>query len=261
MKYTSLCALLCVCLLASCKKQEIRSLKSEITTKDDQIEQLRAQVQDLQSTTGSLLDRMADLSVVNKEGAESIRQSLESLSRQYGYIEDLSRKIQEKDSINMALVMNLKRSLTDVNNEDIQIEIREGVVYVSISDKLLFRSGSARLSTQAQSVLGRIAAVLNDNQDLNVVVEGHTDSVPIDNTCMEDNWDLSVKRATSVVRTLSQAYSVAPERLTASGRAEYAPKASNDMESGRSLNRRTEIIIAPKLDQFFKMLEPQELVG
>lgn len=261
MKQTILITTLCALALMSCKKQQIQGLENELAAKTDQIEQLEAQVEDLQSTTGSLLDRMADMSVVNKDGAESIRQSLESLNQQYGYIENLSRKIQEKDSLNLVLVMNLKQSLTDLDDEDIQIEIREGVVHVSISDKLLFSSGSARLGAQAQDVLGSISRVLNDKPDLNVVVEGHTDNVPMDNACIQDNWDLSVKRATAVVRTLTTVHNVAPERLTASGRSEFLPRASNGSEEGRRMNRRTEIIIAPNLDQFFKMLEPPKLAG
>jgi len=261
MKHIMLLSTLGALALVSCKKQQVQGLENEIAAKEEQIENLEAQVEDLQSTTGSLLGMMSDLSVVNKEGAESIRHSLESLNQQYGYIEDLNRKIQEKDSLNLALVMNLKRSLTDINDDDIQIEIREGVVHVSISDKLLFRSGSAKLGAQAKEVLGSIAAVLNNNQDLDIVVEGHTDDVPMDNECMADNWDLSVKRATAVVRTLTEVHLVSPERLTASGRSEFLPKATNATEEGRRINRRTEIIIAPKLDQFFKMLKPTELVG
>ena len=261
MKHIMRITVLCSLALVSCKKQKVLGLENEIAAKEEQIDNLEAQIEDLQSTTGSLLGMMSDLSVVNKEGAESIRQSLESLNQQYGYIENLSKKIQEKDSLNLALVMNLKRSLTDINDDDIQIEIREGVVHVSISDKLLFRSGSASLGSQAKVVLGRIAEVLNQNQDLNVVVEGHTDDVPMDNECMQDNWDLSVKRATAVVRTLTESHLVSPERLTASGRSEYLPKAPNTTEEGRRINRRTEIIIAPKLDQFFKMLGLPDLVG
>ena len=124
-----------------------------------------------------------------------------------------------------------------------------------------FRSGSANLGAQAKKVLGRIAEVLNGNKDLNVVVEGHTDDIPMVNDCVKDNWDLSVKRATAVVRTLTLEHLVSPERLTASGRAEFLPKASNKTQEGRKINRRTEIIIAPKLDQFFKMLEAPKVVG
>lgn len=238
--------------LASCNKK----IKTELEAKNAQVEQLEKQVENLQSTTGSLLDRMADLSVISKDGSESIKQSLETLHRQYGYIQDLNQKIQSKDSTNLALVMNLKQSLTDINDEDVQIEIREGVVHVSISDKLLFSSGSNRLSKSASNVLGKLAHVINNHQDLNVVVEGHTDNVPMTGSCMSDNWDLSVLRATSVVRALTTQYSVPPERLTASGRSEYVPKQDNSSQVGRSANRRTEIIIAPRLDQFFKMLEP-----
>jgi chemotaxis protein MotB len=245
-------------LFIACGKKE---LKADVAAKQAQITQLEKQVETLQSTTGSLLDRMADLSVVNKEGAESIKHSLETLSKQYGFIEDLTQKIQTKDSINLALVMNLKRSLTDVNDEDVKIEIREGVVYVSISDKMLFASGSARINKTADRVLGKLANVLNNNQDLGIVVEGHTDNVPMGGDCVADNWDLSVLRATSVVRAMTKQYGVAPERLTASGHGEFMPKQDNSSAEGRAANRRTEIIIAPRLDQFFKMVEPEGVVN
>ncbi|MEL6636345.1 MAG: OmpA family protein [Bacteroidota bacterium] len=245
----------------SCKNKEAEQLKGEIQLKDDQITQLQQQVNHLQTTNGSLLDRMSDLSIVSKAGAESIQKSLESLSQQYDFIQNLTEKVQSKDSLNLALVMNLKRSLSDVNDDDIQVEVRGGVVYVSISDKMLFRSGSAKLSSQARDVLSKIASVINDHEQLDVLVEGHTDDVPMSNSCMDDNWDLSVKRATSVVRTLANDYYVAPERMTAAGRSEYLPQADNDSESGRSLNRRTEIVITPKLDQFFKLLEAPGIEG
>jgi chemotaxis protein MotB len=239
-------------LISSCNK----GLKTELQSKEQQIAQLQGQVDNLQATTGSLLDRMADLSVISKEGSESIKQSLQTLSQQYGFIQDLTERIQSKDSLNMALVMNLKQSLTDINDEDVQIEIREGVVHVSISDKMLFSSGSTRLNQNASRVLGKLAHVINNHPELNIVVEGHTDDVPINTGCMSDNWDLSVLRATSVVRALTTQYAVPPDRLTASGRSEFVPKDDNATVDGRSANRRTEIIIAPKLDQFFKMLEP-----
>ena len=241
--------------LGACKNKEAEKLKSELGLKNDQISQLEQQVDHLQKTNGSLLDRMSDLSIVSKAGAESIQESLKSLSHSYDYIQDLNTKIQSKDSLNLALVMNLKRSLIDVNDDDIQVEVRGGVVHVSISDKLLFRSGSAKLGNQAEEVLGKIASVINDHSDLNVLVEGHTDNIPMSNSCIADNWDLSVKRATSVVRVLERDHYVDPARLTAAGRSEHLPKADNDDEDGRGMNRRTEIIIMPKLDQFFKLLE------
>ncbi len=241
-------------LLCACQSK----VKKELALKNQQITQLEEQLEHMQSTTGSLLDRMEDLSVVNKAGAESIQKSLESIGQQYSFIQDLTEKVQAKDSLNLALVMNLKRSLSDINDEDVQVEVREGVVYVSISDRMLFRSGSAQLSNQAEEVLGKVASVLNDHNDLNILVEGHTDDVPISTDCVIDNWDLSAKRATAVVRHLTQDHFVAPDRLTAAGRGEFVPKADNHTSTGRQMNRRTEIILTPKLDQFFQLLEQPE---
>ncbi len=246
---------LAVALLSSCNKKRINELQREIELKDEQIELLEENVRNLQQTNSSLLDRMADLSIVSKDGAESIKKSIDNISQQYGFIQDLTSKIQSKDSLNLALVMNLKRSLADVNDEDVQVEVRGGVVYVSISDKMLFSSGSSKVTSRAREVLGKVARVINDQSGVNVMVEGHTDNVPIANSCTKDNWDLSVKRATSVVRILQEEYFVSPERLTAAGRSEFLPVADNASTEGRSLNRRTDIILTPKLDQFFKLLE------
>ncbi len=239
----------------ACNKGKIKNLETEIATKDDKIALLEQQIQHLQGTNSSLLDRMADLSIVSRAGAESINESLKSLSQQYDFIQDLTTKMQSKDSLNLALVMNLKRSLADINDDDVQVEVRGGLVHVSISDKMLFQSGSARINSAAQRVLGKIANILGDHNDLELIVEGHTDDVPIHNSCMEDNWDLSVKRATSVVRALEEEHYVDPARMTAAGRSEFKPKADNGNATGRSQNRRTEIVITPKLDQFFKLLE------
>lgn len=237
------------------KDTELGSRNSELESKNRMIQQLESQIDNLQRTNAGLLDRMADLSVISKEGAESIKKSLESINVQTKYIQELTTSIQAKDSLNLALVMNLKRSLSDINDEDIQVEVRGGVVYVSIADKLLFRSGSAEISPRAETVLGKVAKVINDHKDLTVMVEGHTDSVPINTTCVADNWDLSVRRATAVIRVLQNRHGVTPDRLTAAGRSEFIPKASNSTADGRSLNRRTEIVLTPKLDQFFKLLE------
>ncbi len=253
------CVLLCTLLFTACNKDKIKKLETDLANKKDQIEILEGQVDNLRNTNSSLLDRMSDLSIISKTGAESIKNSLESMTQQYAYIQDLTSKIQSKDSLNLALVMNLKRSLTDINDDDVQVEVRGGVVYVSISDKLLFRSGSSRLSSKAQDVLSKIATVINDHSDLDIMVEGHTDNVPIANECVADNWDLSVRRATAVVRNLQDDYYVDPERLIAAGRSEFTPKADNETAAGRSQNRRTEIIITPRLDQFFKLLESPDL--
>ena len=242
-----------------CNKKKISLLEQEVKSKNEQIDQLNEELTYLRGTNANLLDRMTDLSVISKTGAENLGKSLESISQQYAFIEGLSDKIQLKDSLNLALVMNLKRSLDDINDEDVQIEVKEGVVYVSISDKLLFQSGSSKINSLARSVLGKLALVLNDHAEMNILVEGHTDNVPINNNCTIDNWDLSTKRATAVVRYLQTRHQVDPTRMTAAGCGEYKPKTDNLTGVSRSVNRRTEIILTPKLDQFFQLLEAPPL--
>lgn len=231
-------------------------LKSTILSNDEKMKLMEEELKFVKSTNTNLLDRLSDLSVINKTGAESIKKSLESINEQNRYIKDLSTNIQRKDSVNLALVMNLKRSLSNINDEDIQIEVKKGVVYVSLSDKLLFNSGSSNLNAQARAVLSKVSSVVNDHKNLEILVEGHTDNVPISNACVKDNWDLSVRRATEIVRILQTEYQVDPARLTAGGRSEFQPKTSNESEYGRKINRRTEIIITPKLDEFFELMVP-----
>lgn len=236
---------------------EITGLKTQLGAQDGQIRNMEEQIAFLKQTNTNLLERMADLSVVSKSGAESIRKSLEAINEQSKYIKDLTGQIQRKDSLNLALVMTLKRSLSDINDEDVQIEVRKGVVYVSLSDKMLFRSGSAVINPAAENVLAKVARVLNDHSQLDILIEGHTDNVPIATDCVKDNWDLSVLRATAVARLLKNKYSVAPERMIAGGSGEFKPKADNATPAGKAQNRRTEIIITPKLDQFFELLSPE----
>lgn len=236
-------------------KAELQRKGEDRTNDQQKISDLERQLDYMKKTNNNLLDRLEDLSVVSKSGAESIRQSLESLNEQSKYIKDLNSSVHRKDSLNLALVMTLKRSLDNINDSDVNIEVKKGVVYISISDKMLFSTGKADLSTQADNVLGKIARIINDQRDFDVLVEGHTDNVPISTNCMVDNWDLSAKRATSVVRALQQKYGVQPSRLTAGGRGEYTPKTTNDTTEGKALNRRTEIILLPKLDQFFQLLD------
>ena len=245
-------------------QSSLRSRENDLLTRTTELQNernrsamLEQQLDYFKTNNANLLDRLADLSVVSKTGAENIKKSLEAIDEQNKYIKDLTGAIQRKDSLALNLVMNLKRSLADVNDEDVSVEVRKGVVYISLSDRMLFKSGSAEIQPQAESVLNKIAKVVNDYKELEILVEGHTDSVPISNTCMTDNWDLSVKRATSVVRTLQKKYNVQPQRMTAGGRSEFIPKSTNTTEEGRRANRRTEIIILPNLDQFFKLLEPQ----
>ena len=238
------------------RENELLTRNTELLNERNKSAMLEQQLEYFKSNNANLLDRLADLSVVSKTGAESIRKSLDALDKQNTYIQGLTSAIQRKDSLALTLVMNLKRSLADVNDEDVTVEVRKGVVYISLSDRMLFRSGSADISPQAETVLSKIAKVLNDYKELEILVEGHTDSVPISNACMIDNWDLSAKRATSVVRNLQRRYGVDPKRMTAGGCSEFRPKANNGSEEGRRANRRTEIVILPNLDQFFQLLEP-----
>ncbi len=227
---------------------------------EDQVVLLKGQLDHQQSTNSNLLDRMADLSVINQTDAESIKNSLEVLNRQNEYIQDLSTKIAAKDSINLALMTNLKRSLMDINDTDIQIEVRGSAVFVSISDNLLFSTGSTRVSQGARQVLGKVADIIKDHEHLDVVVKGHTDIVPIKNERIKDNWELSVLRATSVVQVLQNDYFVRPERLTAAGKSMYEPKVEGEDAIALRQNRRTEIILTPGLAQFFALLESPALL-
>ncbi len=235
---------------------QLRARENDLSTERNKNKSLEEQLEYMKATNTTLLARLSDLSVVSKASAESIKKSLDAIDGQSKYIQGLTSSIQQKDSMNLALVMNLKKSLDNINDEDVTVEVKKGVVYISLSDKMLFRSGSAVITSAAENVLSKIAKILNDQKELDILVEGHTDNVPIATDCFADNWDLSAKRATSVVRTLHKKYNVAPERMTAGGRSEYVPLVENTSSAGKSKNRRTEIIILPKLDQFFQMMEP-----
>ena len=220
-----------------------------------EIDNLNKQLTFLKDNNTNVLGQLKDLSVLSATQAESVKKSLDNLGAKDAYIQDLQSAMSRKDSLNMALVMNLKGALTDVNDQDVNIQVEKGVVFISISDKMLFNSGSYNVSKGALVVLGKVAQVLNANPQLDILVEGHTDSVPIKSSCLVDNWDLSAKRATSVTRILQNSYNIAPARMTAGGKSEYSPLVSNDTTEGRASNRRTRIVIQPQLDQFFKLLE------
>jgi chemotaxis protein MotB len=197
------------------------------------------------------------MSVITGSQAESIKKSLEAIGSKDAYIQDLQSAMSRKDSLNLALVMNLKSALSDINDSDVEIKVDKSAVYISISDKLLFKSGSYDVSDKAMVVLGKVAQVLKAQPNIEFLVEGHTDSVPIKSGAIKDNWDLSVLRATSVVRILQNNFGLEPQRMTAGGRSQYVPLSDNTTSEGRAVNRRTRIVILPQLDQFFKLLEPK----
>ncbi len=222
---------------------------------ESEIDNLTKQNTFLKENNNTVLNQLKDLSVISTTQAESIRKSLDNIGSKDNYIQELQRSLSRKDSLNMALVMNLKSALNDLNDTDIEIKVEKSAVYISISDKLLFKSGSFDVTDRAMTVLGKVALVLNSKPDIEFLVEGHTDNVPIKSNCLIDNWDLSAKRATAVVRLLQNNYKIDPKRMTAGGRGEYVPLQGNETATGKAANRRTRIVILPQLDQFFKLLE------
>lgn len=238
------------------QKNDSDKLAAENRANQSKIDDLNKQIDFLKENNNVVLGQLKDMSVVTGAQAESIKKSLENIGAKDLYIQGLQSTMARKDSINMNLVMNLKGAIGDLSDEDINVKVDKGVVYVDISDKLLFKSGAYDVTDRAKVVLGKVAKVLNAQPDIEFMVEGHTDSLAIrGNGPIEDNWDLSVKRATTIVRILQESYGLNPKRMTAAGRGQYAPIADNTTNEGRAANRRTRIVILPQLDQFFKLLE------
>ncbi|MDA9843837.1 flagellar motor protein MotB [Flavobacteriaceae bacterium] len=215
---------------------------------------LQEQNQFLKANNQDLINNIGNLTTLSQKGAENLEMSLESMKEKDVRIQRMQDAVTKKDSVTLALVTSLKGVLGNMSDEDIEINVEKGVVYVSISDKLLFRSGSYTVTARAKEVLGKVAKVVNDKPELEFMVEGHTDNVPIKSDGILDNWDLSVKRATAVVRILEKDFGVAPARMTAAGRSYYIPVADNDTAANRAKNRRTRIVVLPKLDQFYDLI-------
>ncbi|MFT6934985.1 MAG: chemotaxis protein MotB [Maribacter sp.] len=206
----------------------------------------------LKANNQELINNMGNLTTLTTKGAENLEKSLESLQEKDLTIRKLNDAITRRDSVNLSLVQSLKGVLGNLDDEDIEISVEKGVVFVSISDKLLFSSGSYNITKRAKEVLGKVAKVVNNKPDFEFMVEGHTDDVPFrKNGALLDNWDLSVKRATSVVRILQNDFNVDPKRMTAAGRSEFIPVSTTE----KSRNRRTRIVVLPKIDQFYSMIE------
>jgi len=243
--------------LKKCRDDEAESARKKATM-ESEISGLNKQLDFLKENNNTILNQLKDLSVISSSQAQSIQKSLDNIQSKDLYIQNLQSAIAKKDSLNMALVMNLKGALNDINDQDVEIKVEKGVVFISISDKMLFKSGKYEVNDRAMEVLGKVAQVLNSKPDIEFMVEGHTDNVAIKNNCITDNWDLSVKRATSVTRILQTKFGIDPKRMTAGGRSEFIPVQSNDTPEGKAANRRTRIVILPQLDQFFKLLETQQ---
>jgi len=241
------------------KQKETQDMLNTATVKLNaclaQSETMKEQITDLRNANNNLINTQGNLTTLSAKGAENLEKSLEQMKEKDLQIKAFRDAMNRKDSVTLALVTSLKGAIGNLNDEDIEINVEKGVVYVSISDKLLFNSGRWDVTNRAKDVLGKVATVVKNKPDIEFMVEGHTDSQPISTSVIEDNWDLSVKRATSVVRILQEEFGVPPERMVAAGRSYYVPLASNDTAEGRARNRRTRIVVLPKLDQFYKMIE------
>ncbi len=237
-------------------KQELVDAKADLQTCLIEKDHLSSLNVSLKEDKDRSLKQVENLTVLTQSSSDNIKEVISQLSEKDKYINGIRSAMTQKDSINLALAFQLKKELAaGIQDEDIQINVEKTVVYISIADKMLFKSGSATVSERAKVVLGKVATVISSKPDMEVQVEGYTDNVSIKTNCMKDNWDLSVARATSVVRVLQNDFDINPGRLIAAGRSEYVPLGSNDTAEGRSTNRRTRIVILPKLDQFFDILE------
>ncbi len=244
--------------LKNCNDDKTELIRKN-TAQQVEIDGLNKQIAFLKENNTQALKQLQDLSVISAQQADNIKKSLENIGAKDNYIQSLQESLARKDSLNMALVMNLKGAIGNMADEDINIKVDKGVVFIDISDKLLFKSGKYEITDKASEVLGKVAQVLKNQPDIEFMVEGHTDNVPFrSNGVLLDNWDLSVKRATSVVRVLQNKYGLDPAKMAAAGRSEYKPIASNDTKEDRATNRRTRIVVLPQLDQFFKLLEPRK---
>ncbi|MDG2371709.1 MAG: OmpA family protein [Flavobacteriaceae bacterium] len=233
--------------LNTCKDEKEAALNSLSALKD--------QVKFLKDNNQDLISNLGNLTTLSQKGAENLEKSLESMKEKDVRIQKMQDAVTRKDSVTLALVTSLKGVLGNLSDDDIEVNVEKGVVYISISDKLLFSSGSYMITKRAKEVLGKVAEVVNNRPELEFMVEGHTDNVPIKTESILDNWDLSVKRATAVVRILQNDFNVSPERMTASGRSSYVPLFDNNNDSNRAKNRRTRIVVLPKLDQFYDLIE------
>jgi chemotaxis protein MotB len=218
---------------------------------------LSATVAGLKDYNQALISTSKDMTMLTTKGAQNVEKALESIKEKDLKITRMQDALTKKDSVTLALVTNLKRTV-GFNDPDIEINVEKGVVFISIADKLLFKSGSYTVTDKAKGVLAKVAKVVNDKPNFECMVEGHTDNVPyIANNIMLDNWDLSVKRSTSIIRVLTNELGVNPAQLIAAGRSSYIPLVENDSAESRARNRRTRIVILPKIDQFYEMIEQE----
>jgi chemotaxis protein MotB len=228
-------------------QQGLSSANTRVSSLEEQIASYRSNVASLQAALDKCLTSSG-------QGNVNISKLVDEINASNKYIQHLVNTKNKSDSLNLVLTNNLTRSLSREEIQDVDVQVLKGVVYISLSDNMLYKSGSYEISDKAGQTLSKIAKIITDYKDYDVLIEGNTDAVPITMPNIRNNWDLSALRASSVVQALQNTYGVEPKRLTAGGRGEYNPIASNDTEAGKSKNRRTQIIITPKLDQFMDLI-------
>jgi len=248
-----------LCANLSSKVKENAGLSDKYKELTDQNNNLGTRYKDLQDKYNTLINESLSQTdklskaLTAKSGDLDAKEKL--LSERERTLEEMKKIIEKQDSITRNLNNILRNALLGFNSDELSVEIKNGKVYVSMSDKLLFKSGSSAVEDKGKDALKLLAGVLDKNSDIDILIEGHTDNVPIKTSVYKDNWDLSVARATSIVRILTNDYKIVPTRLTASGKGEFFPKADNETTEGRAKNRRTEIILSPKLDELMKLLK------
>ncbi|MFV0247529.1 MAG: flagellar motor protein MotB [Tenacibaculum sp.] len=218
---------------------------------------LETTVEDLRKDKDETLKQVGNLTVLTQGANDNIKETLSQLSKKDKYINKIRAAASKKDSLNLVVAFHLKKELQDgIDDQDIEVNVEKTVVFISISDKLLFKSGSYTITKKASKVLQKVATVVNSQPEMDVMIEGHTDDTPVSSgSVLKDNWDLSVKRSTAIVRELQNKHNVAPERLIAAGRSSYIPLVENSSVANKAKNRRTKIIILPRLNQFFDLLD------
>jgi chemotaxis protein MotB len=232
------------------------NLQKCLIEQDEKLFALTEQIKYLQADKKNALKQVENLTVLTQSSSDNIKTVIAQLSAKDKYINGVREAMTQKDSLNLAIKYHLTRNLTEgIQDKDIEVNVEKTVVFISISDKLLFKSGSYNVTDGAYTVLEKIAKVINDQPQMEVMIEGHTDTTPIKRDIIQDNWDLSALRATSITRILQYKFDVKPNRLIAAARSQYIPLAANDTAENRAKNRRTKIIIMPRLNQFFDLLE------
>lgn len=241
--------------------EKLQDAREDLAAKNARISSLEDQARGMQQMLKAAEDKYAklqeslDKSLTNaSQNNVSIEKLVDQINESNQYIRHLVEVKSKSDSLNMVLTNNLTRSLSNEELKEVDVQVLKGVVYISLADNMLYKSGSYEINSRAAETLSKIAKIIKDYKDYDVLIEGNTDNVPIKKTNIRNNWDLSTLRASSVVQALQNDYGVDPKRLTAGGRGEYNPVASNDTEIGKQRNRRTQIIITPKLDEFMDLI-------